>query len=900
MIDIDVHKLKILTLKQATDNSGDLLHGYLKKNTNDFSDTAKMIAIMEIVFENSLFVGCRELLRLKDLVKCSQIENASDVEKALSKLENEKLRERLLVCLESENSGLLCEAMLAYYVLGSKEDCAGYFKAIPSPAKYIYNIVEMCLGDEQLVTHVYDFVLFLLNATKELDDFANTKCIRAIRFQKYDAEAFWEKRQEEICKLATWYYEKEQYSSLSSLMRIFEIHSEGELKYKAFVYEFVGVSKEEFLKKAFENGTARALDFYFLVKYGKEIPGVEEVKHILELNTPASIYCVVIRCLKNIRKNHTISGNVRKVLSFIKEEIEQGKLTLDYEDEMLDGGIENLVLKTNIEKRFQELCSYEQDVKEFLWLVEPFNLFENGELRLDYNIVKDKIVKSADWESEYAYVCERYTDNPYDVMYVVMNSYLRFFVDVKELYCNYGGELKNWWFPGYITNKGNITLFQSRYNPYYAEKKYSVAELGNDDFKGKVGPEELKYVRFKIKEVTFCENEMQIEIDDLQSIAEEFKNEMEDKVSELLQKGKILKAYHYLKGFQGTGYNLFELNRFAKIRTAKFRPLEAAMLEELFINCAKDDKPYLQYIYLNSAIKTYLTFDSIKGVFSENQYLLGDVMLNDNPNFEKVDYYNVRPNYYPYTPYYRTSPNEVYFIKKENMSKELVYFIDDQLKTIQEKEKADDKKAWKSVRVCFSLNKDGNELSRMHLHCCEQKIGDLKAAIQTYYTKVSKTNRQGIASSVIVKFLTAYKECNKDNGIELNEEWKSFLHLYLFYLKKELGMLYSDYPKNIKYWMFGSNRYQRNNIFMTVQTLLLHDLKINENAAVKEFVKKDINYQGILEAIHSCTEYNYTYTKAELSDEEKDIVKIVYDTTIMKFLFDTKEELWEELYYVGY
>ena len=888
------HKLKMLIKRQDTDNRGDLLHSYLKKQTDEFSDITELTAIMEVVFKTSLFVGCRELLRLKAL------DNASELKTALSKMENGILKERLLVCLESEDVGMLCEAILAYYVLGIEEDCGSYLKVIPAPARYIYNLVEMCLGDEQLVMHVYDLVLFILNAIKDMDDFANTKCIRAIRFQKYEAESFLEKKQEEICKLAKWYYEHEQYSSLSSLMRIFEIHSEGELKYKAFVYEFVGVSKEEFLQKAYENRTARALDFYFLVKYGKDIPALEEVKHILELNTPASIYCVVVRCLKNIRKTNTIQENVRKVLSFIKEEMRQGKLSFDYEDERLDGGIENAVLKTNIEKRFQDLCSYEQDVKEFLELLEPFNAFANDDLRLDYNIVKDKVVKNADWESEYAYVCEKYANNPIDVMYVVMNSYLRFFVDVEELYANYKSELKKWWFPGYITNKGNITLFQSRYNPNYAEKEYSVVELGNDDFKGKVGPEELKHVRFKIKDVSICEDKMSIEIDNLQSIAEEFKKVMEDKVVTLLQDGKIVKAYHYLKGFQGTGYNLFELNRFAKIRTAKFRPTGATMLEELFINCSKEDKPYLQYIYLNSAIKTYLTFDYVKSVFSETQYLLGDVMLNDNPNYKKVDYYNVRPNYYPYTPYYRTSPNEVYCIKKENMSKELVYFIDDQLKTIKEKEKEDDKKAWKSVRVCFALNQDSNELSSMYLHCCEQKIGDLKASIQTYYTKVSKTNRQGIASSVIVKFLTAYKECNKDNGIELNEEWKSFLHLYLFYLKKELGNLYSDYPKNIKYWMYGGNKYQRNNIFMTVQTLLLNDLKIHENEAVKEFVKKDINYQGILEAIHSCDEYNFTYTKANLSDEEKDIVKIVYDTTIMKFLFDTKEELLEAICYVGY
>ena len=516
-------ELKMVMKQDPKNNNGNLLHSYLKKQTKEFSDVTELIPIMEVVFETSLFVGCRELLRLKDLVKSSQINNAEKLEIALSKVENEILKERILVCLESQDAVLLCEAILGYYVLGSVQDCSTYLMVFTSPARYIYKSVEMCLRDEQLVAYVYDFVLFLLNATKDLDDFARTKCIRAIPFQKYDAEEFWKKRQEEICKLAKWYYEHEQYSSLSSLMRIFEIHSEGELKFKAFVYEFLGVSKEEFLKKTFENRTARALDFYFLVKYGKEIPSVEEVKHILALNTPSSIYCVVIRCLKNIRKSHTICENVRNVLSFIKDEMKQRKLSFDYEDERLDGGIENAVLKTNIEKRFQDLCSYEQDVKEFLELLEPFNAFANDDLRLDYNIVKDKVVKNADWESEYAYVCEKYANNPIDVMYVVMNSYLRFFVDVKELYDNYKSELKKWWFPGYITNKGNITLFQSRYNPNYAEKEYSVVEHGNDDFKGKVGPEELKHVRFKIKVVSICEDKMSIEIDDLQSIAEKFK-----------------------------------------------------------------------------------------------------------------------------------------------------------------------------------------------------------------------------------------------------------------------------------------------------------------------------------------------------------------------------------------
>jgi hypothetical protein len=45
--------------------------------------------------------------------------------------------------------------------------------------------------------------------------------------------------------------------------------------------------------------------------------------------------------------------------------------------------------------------------------------------------------------------------------------------DYKEVPVKTKEELKKWWFPGYITNKGNITLFQSRYNPNYAEKEYS-------------------------------------------------------------------------------------------------------------------------------------------------------------------------------------------------------------------------------------------------------------------------------------------------------------------------------------------------------------------------------------------------------------------------------------------
>ena len=51
MNDIQAHKLKILVKKQATDNSGDLLHGYLKKQASEFSDITKLIAIMEVVFE---------------------------------------------------------------------------------------------------------------------------------------------------------------------------------------------------------------------------------------------------------------------------------------------------------------------------------------------------------------------------------------------------------------------------------------------------------------------------------------------------------------------------------------------------------------------------------------------------------------------------------------------------------------------------------------------------------------------------------------------------------------------------------------------------------------------------------------------------------------------------------
>ena len=75
-----------------------------------------------------------------------------------------------------------------------------------------------------------------------------------------------------------------------------------------------------------------------------------------------------------------------------------------------------------------------------------------------------------------------------------------------------------------------------------------------------------------------------------------------------------------------------------------------------------------KYAWLEMSIKTA---QRKAIVIDDSQYLLGDVRLVDNRDYAKVNYYNVRPNYFPNKPYDETASKIVYVIKHENMSEEL-------------------------------------------------------------------------------------------------------------------------------------------------------------------------------------------------------------------------------------
>ncbi|MBP3621558.1 MAG: hypothetical protein J6J16_07350 [Lachnospiraceae bacterium] len=846
--------MKNVILGYCKENNVEDLHLFIRDITLNFTDFDAVLIVLRFVIKSNLFLGCKEYIKIKNVYALWGDENKTILKEKIFDIADNTIRTKIDESLKSNEFNKVCDAIIALYTIGEFDGCKDFFLKNQNVGKYIYKVVHECEFDSFLAEYVYDVILFVFSASKELDDYYSGKCIRAIKLNNQSIGLFWSKKKEHILELLKWYFEKEKYISLHALIKILEGATviDGPDMYKT--YEYLDVSKEEFLEKTFSNATVRALDFYFIAKYKQEIPSLDELKHILELNSSSSVFCVVHQCLLKIREVGGIDANIEEILTFIKNKIKAGELYFDATDEYIDGGIVNGILDYNIQDVFQMLCKKEGDVKSFLWMVSYFNCFQNGNLRLNYTKIRVDKVRKSDWKQEYNYICKRY-DKKSDIIYIVMNTYLRFFVNLEELLINYLDNLREFWFLGQITTRGDINFLRAS-KDYELDKKYTIKIYeSQNDIKEK--PEEMREVRFRIASVDFNSNIIYAK--DIETIPEAFSEHIYNKIHALLLSGDILSAYYYLKSFEKTGHNLYSHNEYVKIirRTSK----NHSVICDVFKYCDEEYRKYLQYIYLNSDVRGFVPIENVYECFEIGTSFLGNINLKDNLYFEKSDCYFISPNFW-------NPSRKLFWIKKENLSKEFACFINGQLK-----DKHD-------IRVIFypkPSEKDLSlELDKVNLHCKEEVL-DLPSAAKLFYTKIYKGNTEGNKKNIIMNYIRTYNKCVENEVIEYSDEWIKFFEIYLMYLYSEIFNTYCNYSQNIRKWIWFDNRlnktsYNKNNYFFILQNELLDRLRVSEE--LKHFIQSDINYIKIMDALKAFEE----------------IRPIVYDMTIFNLLFDSKED----------
>ena len=872
-------KIRNLLSRRCGENSSSILHKFIKIQTKEFEDLNVLKTIIEQIFNISIFAGCREYIKIESI--CNNGRRPQLFEKLDSDIKDIvknilKIRIEDMVRIESEET--YSEIIIAFYIVKDYLGCSEFLKENNFESRYFYKLFEQCEADEILSQYIYDIIIFIMDSTKDEEDKKSSAYIRSVNLiNPKKAEMLMKNKKEEICKLAKWYFEHEQYMSLSALMRMFEILVCDDGFYRQKVYEYIGIEKSIFCDKVFSNGSARALELYFLVKYYHKFPILDEIRYILELGTSSSVFCIVHQCFRKIKADGYIDENVKEILGWIIEKIKSKHLKFDYIDEAIDPGISNQLLRINITDIFHILCKNKEDVLEFLNIISKFNVFSNVQLRLDYNIVMNnkKKYNYTLYEQEYDYICNRYT-NKNDVASVVMNSYLRFFVDVEELYKRCGEKLREFWFPAYETNDGEVKLFNEILNPNFREKNYTIHRSSMIK-----RPEEIRKLRIKIKNIN--EMEKKVYLAEREIVSKELSDDIYCKVKNLLRNGEIFKAYQYLVNHDNPEYNLHRRDKYIAIREfASAEQKKFGMeLENLFIENRLECSDYIRYIYINSKIRTFVSFDKMKSFFDYSEYLLGDILLPDNRNFKEDAFYYIVPNYY--------NPSRLlYRISKKSISEELNYFIEHQLMRIAKLESYGVSIQKENIRVCFYMKKDDEndtiekeELCKINLHCCDKEINSLTVLMETYYNMVDKMKRSGIANNVLKNYMFAYGQCAITNGF--GAEWFDFAHMYLEYLYNAVDEIYRSKCRKKLF----NNDEKLINLFYVIQFNLIKNLVFDDD--FKSFIKNDKKFKSIIETLKSCYE-QCNETKSDRA-KYKFLINTIYKYTLLGNVFDSVAEL---------
>jgi hypothetical protein len=864
--------LRNLINKSSRDNNGQLIHKYISKQTDKLNDLSTLVEVFELVADVSLFACCREFIILKSIVDENESLMSSLAEQ-LDEISHNIIDKIAQKAIESQNMETKNEALLAFYCSNNENACRSFLEKCGSPQRFFFCVFGMCFQDKDLSRELFDIILFMINAVKCFEDNDINRCIRSIKLNPENAAEFLDNKYNDLCLLAKFFHHEKKYMALDAMLRMLETGSSQDMCWRRKAYEFIGIDEAEFLSVTYDCGSAKALNFYFITKFGDVFPKFEDVEHILNLKTTSSVYCVVLNALKRIYKCGCMDENIKNLFSTLKSKLLNGELTYNVIDEIEDSGIETDRINYYCVKIFQMLCKNEEDVSEFLYCISYFNIFSNGELRLDYRYTKMSEIRYADWKAEYKYISKRYNSETKTIAYIVANSYLRFYIDLFDLYKKCPGELANFWFPGYILNNGKITLFEETVNSDLKKDSYKVVK-DDEQFNKKYKPEEIQPARFKISAINY--EKRIISVKPIETLSNSITNLIYMTVHKLLSKEDIKQAYLFIKSFEKTGRNLYSYDRFIAVgKYLEERIDDAITLFEKQI----EQTDMIRYIYLNSFLRGNLPIEKMFCFFDNNEYLLGNINLEDNPEYSNAEYYYVRPNYY--------NPNGFVFkIKRNIISEALDMYIQGQLKWFSGKEdnKQDGGNSNSSVRICFrslwdsdGVEKGEIELNSMYLHCCETKIDSLANAFQICYKKIYKPYRKGITSNTLKRYIACYKDILIKNQKWDDNEWKEFVHLYLYILHVDLTGVIDDYSKADR-WLYkdksGRSSYNFLNPFvLTFDELFVTDIMQDNDEMIKT-IKDDAYFSVVCQDLKSC----------------KVMREHVYEKTIMNYLFQSLDD----------
>lgn len=829
--------------------NGELLHKAVLKITHNLTELEDIDEIFRLCIKTNLFISAREYILLKDYIHNNKELIDSEINIHLDLL-TENVIKPALDEKYWNNIDDPCDIVLMFFAINEKEKCINYLWNNFKAKKILYSLIQLCYYDKDLSGLYEEVIFFFLDGLKQCnDDYINSQCITVIDLNDNDLQHLLENGFANLLKLTKYYYENNMFYALLELINRIKPFRDIFCEYCKEIYRYLGISKEVFLEKLLKNGLASALETYIIMKFPESFPELSDMMNIINLNTSSSVYCLIYMTLEYLESQGDFDNKSKKILIYINNGLKNGSLKYNSYQHYSDKGIDRGKLFRLTVKIFQHLCRNKKDVYLFINLIACYNSFYNGDVSFDFGKLNEELVKTADWVDEYEYICFNY--DRYKAIYVIMNSYLHFFVDIPDLVKRYQKNFQNYWFYGFMTNMGYVKPFQAKLNRNYYNNKF-VLLYDKSAYKNL---EESVNVRYKISGVSG----RTINIEQIQNMQLEYTKKNCYTLARLLYNESISDAYNLL--FEMKKDNLFSKDRYTYDSKKEFKEL-VCCFKNLVKNHAQEYKHELNYIYMNSFLKTLIEPKDVVDILDEENVFLGNIMMKNNSIFS--DRYYITPNFFnPYKTKYK--------ILKESIDRELAEFIDDQITFFMENEGKC--QGIQSVRVDFHLPLDQDTLfiNNMHFHCCNRTITNMYDLLLIYYSGIYKTKREGISYQCIKKYFNVYKRKYYEQDMDLNEETNKLFDLYLDILLKELKRFnrYNCYTD----WFSSPGKYNMNP-FVMLQVELFE--KINGfTPDLIEYILNNKIFKNIT---------------IEFFDVPYDMRKKIYSMTIIKYLMNSFEE----------
>lgn len=830
-------------IDKTIDNDGGLLHSAVLKITKQCSDLKDLYEVFEEIIEKSLFVASREFVLLKN----ETVDNESYIiilKNIAQNLFLPKIEEYMTM-----GKNKLRDAVFAGYAIFQYAEWYTNLGNQDKAKNILYQVVQMCYYDKELSCFCKDIIIFLLNITKKYSDYNNSKCLKVIDINDSDFELLIKEKYDDIMSLLVFYYENNQFASFLELYNRLMLYPKTFMLYKNSIYDYIGVSKDVFLDKLFELKSPCSLQLYLIIKCEKEGLNLSNVLEVINLKTTFSLYSVVCVCFKYIDDEGDISNNVAEILQYIKSGLKKEELIYKTYDNFNDATFDKGILYRYTIKIFKILCKNQKDVSAFISLISYFNAFLNSDVSFDFNKLKEETLISADWKREYEYILQQYK-NPSQVVYIVMNSYLRFFVDIVDFYNRFSEYLENYWFHGQINNKGELNLYQSTLNKDFDDKKY-IFHINAKGYEGKIN------IAFKI---WYVENS-NIYIGDSFSFPRKYSEVNSKKLIALLFKEKLVEAVYLLKQMKYD--NLYSKNKYIYIDNLD---VSSDSLHDLFTNLINkyklEYKYELEYIYMNSFLKTVISPEAVYEILDGETKFLGNINYENNMD-NTSEYFYVTPNFY--------NPNRYnYRIKKTELSLEILKYIQNQMEYFGNSQK---NIYFRSVRVSFHLFRglNGFDINSLRIVLDRIVIEEIDDLLSVLYYSVFKRNQKGIYWSTLVYF-DIYKTEYYNGCLCLSDRNRKLFKLYTEFLYKEL-VLFNRFDTYIS-WVFKQGEYNFLNPFVSLNNGLF-ELTTGFEDNLICFIKDDKNFVRLIE---------------ELKDCPIAFQKMIFEITYMHFIYVTFEE----------